>query len=73
MGAVAQVEAARGGIRVQIGARIGSYLGAIAGLGLPLLALLFMTECRLTQWSLLIFLALPSPRHQSATAWHGLL
>jgi hypothetical protein len=44
VGAVAQVEAARGGIRVQIGARIGSYLGAIAGLGVPLPALIFMTE-----------------------------
>ena len=39
VGASTQVEALPGGVRLQAGARLGSYPGATAGLALPLLAL----------------------------------
>jgi hypothetical protein len=40
IGLTTQVEAASGGVRLQTGVRLGSYPGAAAGVGLPLVALL---------------------------------
>jgi len=40
LGLTAQLEAASGGVRLQTGFRLGSYPGAAAGVGLPLVALL---------------------------------